>query len=126
MVNITRYKIVLGQSVSGEKSTIGYLTNVLFSKYIVACQRGGLSNKPSCAPGSDKTWGQGSFGPFTGGLNLAIATYKIFKKKQTVHLTRQCELGTSQYIIKIFINYIFSCSDCKWGFSTRLVVEGSV
>ncbi len=22
------------------------------------------------APGSDKTWGQGSFGPFTGGLNL--------------------------------------------------------
>ncbi len=38
--------------------------------YIVACQRGGVSNKPPWAPGSDKTQGQGSFGPFTGGLDL--------------------------------------------------------
>ena len=41
------------------------------------------------APGSDKTRGQGSFGPFTGGQNLkhlnipnlVIATYKIFFKR---------------------------------------------
>ncbi len=45
-------------------------------QYIVACQRGGVSNKPPWAPGSDKTWGQGSFDPF---------------------LPRQGEPGTSQY-----------------------------
>ncbi len=37
---------------------------------IVACQRGGVSNKPPWASGSDKTRGQGSFGPFTGGRSL--------------------------------------------------------
>ena len=61
-------------------------------KILTACQRGGVSNKPPWAPGSDKTRGQGSFGPFTGGLPnltiLAITTYKKFKKKRTVHLTR--------------------------------------
>ncbi len=35
--------------------------------HIVACQRGGVSNKP---PGSEKTRGQGSFGPSTGGPDL--------------------------------------------------------
>ncbi len=35
--------------------------------YIVTCQRGGVSNEPSLL---DKTWGQGSFGPLTAGLNL--------------------------------------------------------
>ena len=30
---------------------------------IVACQQGGVSNKPPRAPDSDKTRGQGSFGP---------------------------------------------------------------
>ena len=39
-------------------------------KYIVMCRRGGVSFKPPGAPGSDKTQGQGSFGPFIGGLNL--------------------------------------------------------
>ncbi len=39
-------------------------------EYIVTCRRGGVSNKPPRAPGSDKTRGQGFFGPFTGGLNL--------------------------------------------------------
>ncbi len=40
--------------------------------YIVACQRGevGSPTNPPWAPGSDKTQGQGSFGPFTGGLDL--------------------------------------------------------
>ena len=61
-------------------------------KDIVACRRGGVSNKPPWAPGSDKTRGHGSFGPFTGELPnvtvLAITTYKNFKKKWTVHLTR--------------------------------------
>ena len=37
------------------------------SLYIVTCRRVGVSNKPPRTPGSDKTWGQGSFGPFTGG-----------------------------------------------------------
>ena len=39
--------------------------------------RWGLQNPP-WAPGSDKTQGQGSFAPFTGGL-LAITTEKEFK-----------------------------------------------
>ncbi len=57
---------------------------------IVACQRGGVSNKPPWAPGSDKTRGQGSFGPFTGGLDLFNYLEKKFKKKekQHAHLTR--------------------------------------
>ncbi len=45
----------------------------------------GSPRNPPWAPGCDKTRGQGSFGPFTGGLDLPI---KIFKKKRTVHLTR--------------------------------------
>ncbi len=50
---------------------------------IVACQRGGVSNKPSWAQGSDKTQGQGSVGPFTGGhmTSLAIITQKFFLKR---------------------------------------------
>ena len=57
---------------------IEFRTNIFYymhdiaipTKYhdIVACQRGGVSSKPTWAPGSDKAWGQGSFGPFTGGL----------------------------------------------------------
>ncbi len=34
-----------------------------------SCEVGSPTNPP-WAPGSDKTRGQGSFGPFTGGLNL--------------------------------------------------------
>ncbi len=49
----------------------------------------------SRAPGSDKTRGQGSFGPFTGGLP------KNLKKKNGSYtgpdLLRQGEPGTSQY-----------------------------
>ncbi len=41
---------------------------------------------PPWAPGSDKTQGLGSFGPFTGGL--AVITYKKIKKKRTIHLTK--------------------------------------
>ncbi len=73
---------------------------------IVACQQGGVSNKPHRAPDSDKTRGQGSFGPFTGGLNLTllvIATYKNFKERTDrtfdPFLPRQGEPGTSQYIL---------------------------
>ena len=40
---------------------------LLITLYIVACPRGGVSIKPPWATGSDKTRGQGSFGPFTGG-----------------------------------------------------------
>ena len=40
-------------------------------RYILSHAGGvGVSNKPPRAPGSDKTQGQGSFGPFTGGQNL--------------------------------------------------------
>ncbi len=58
------------------------------------------------APGSDKTWGQGSFGPFTGGLP------KNFKKKNGPYtgpvLQGQSEPGTSQYIHFLFyFLYIF-------------------
>ncbi len=57
----------------------------------------GSPTNPPWAPGSDKTQGQGSFGPFTGGLPT-----QNFKKKQTAHLIRfllrQGEPGTSQYI----------------------------
>ncbi len=47
----------------------------------------GSPTSPPWAPGSDKTRGQGSFGPFTGGLVpnltiLAIATDKKLKKKE--------------------------------------------
>ncbi len=53
------------------------------SRYIVACQRDGVSNEPPWALGSDKTRGQGSFGPFT------MTTYKKnLKEKQTIHLIR--------------------------------------
>ncbi len=44
------------------------ISDILY--HIVSCQRGGVSNKPPWAPGSDKTRDQGSFGPFTGGLDL--------------------------------------------------------
>ncbi len=39
----------------------------------------GSPTNPPWAPGSDKTQGQGSFGPFTGAL--AITTYKNLKKE---------------------------------------------
>ena len=32
------------------------------------------AGSPTNRPGSDKTWGQGSFGPFTGGPDLQITT----------------------------------------------------
>ncbi len=52
----------------------------------------GSPTNPPWAPGSDKTQGQGSFGPFI----------QNFKKKRTVHLIRfslrQGEPGTSQYL----------------------------
>ncbi len=48
-------------------------------------------------PGSDKTRGQGSFGPFTGGLNL------ILPKRNGSYagpvLLRQGDPGTSQYVM---------------------------
>ncbi len=54
-----------------------------FQTKYVTCQRGGVSNKLPVPTGSDKTGGQGSFGPLTGGLkaNLAITTQKKFKRK---------------------------------------------
>ena len=56
--------------------------------YIVMCQRGGVSIKPTLGSGQDKA----SFGPFTGGLDLrgslqtaeltkAYTTYEKFKKE---------------------------------------------
>ncbi len=61
--------------------------------YIVACQRGGVSNKPTL--GSRQRQDTGS------GILLAITTNKNLKKKRTVHLTRfllrQGKPGTSQY-----------------------------
>ncbi len=50
-------------------------------KYIVACQRGGVSNKPALGSGN-KTRGQGSFGPSTGGPDC-YATIK------TKHVTAE-------------------------------------
>ena len=34
-----------------------------------ASEVGSPTNPPAWAPDSDKTWGQGSFGPFTGGFS---------------------------------------------------------
>ncbi len=59
----------------------GFTPNLnLLKVTIVACQRGGVSNKPPWAPGSDKTLGQGSFDPFTGGpiQNLKKETDRTF------------------------------------------------
>ncbi len=57
----------------------------LKEKHIVTCRRGGVSNKPPRATGSDKTRDQGSFVPFTGGLNLDKANLirlpKILKRR---------------------------------------------
>ncbi len=56
--------------VSGKKCLLRQIQleiREIIAVYIVACQRVGVSNKPAWAPGSDKTRGQGSFGPFTGG-----------------------------------------------------------
>ncbi len=67
--------------------------NSIFNLYIAACQRGGVSNKTTRAPGSDKTQGQGSFGP--------LITIQNFKKKNGPCtgpvLLRQGEPGTSKY-----------------------------
>ena len=49
--------------------------------HIVACQRDGVSNKPTLGSGQQQATSQGSFGPSTGGA-------KIFKKKRTAHLIR--------------------------------------
>ncbi len=57
--------------------------------YIVACQRGGVSNKPPWALGSDKTWGQGSFDPFTGGLSNSYLQ-KIKKMQLDVDMSPTC------------------------------------
>ena len=65
--------------------------------YIVACQRGGVSNKPPWALGSDKTRGQGSFG-------LSNNCLQFFFLKETDRtfdpfLQRQGGPGPSQYIL---------------------------
>ena len=53
-------------------------------------QRGGVSNKPPWAPGSDKTQGQG------------LLT-KSFKKKRTVHLTRFLQVSLARHnIYKVY------------------------
>ncbi len=71
------------QTVITAKSGKTQFRAVIFSNvitiynYIVACQRGGVSNKPPWAPGSDKTRGQGHLTHF---------------------LLRQGEPGMSQYI----------------------------
>ncbi len=103
--------------ISYSKSGVTFLSvphsNRNENDYIVACQRGGVSNKPPWAPGSDKTQGQGS---------LAITTYNKFKKETDrtfdPFLLRQGEPGTSQYIPTHFnkiilnlnlISFIHSC-----------------
>ncbi len=69
----------------------------------------GSPTNPPWAPGSDKTRGQGSFGAFTGGLDLLgepdyfshDSLYKILKRNKPhiwlTFLLRQGEPGTSQY-----------------------------
>ncbi len=82
----------------------------LYEVDIVACQCDGVSNKPPWAPGSDKTWGQGPFGPFTGGLDLrgslqpAELNQEKLKKKETDRtfdpfLLRQGKPGMPQYFM---------------------------
>ncbi len=65
-----------------------------YTQNIVACQRGGVSNKPPWAPGSDKTQGQGSFGPFTGGLNLQ----KILKRNGSYNWPVFTKTGWTWYV----------------------------
>ncbi len=48
------------------------------------------------APGSDKTRGQGSLGPFTGGLSSN--TTQNFEKKRTVHWTRFTKTGWTWHV----------------------------
>ncbi len=59
---------------------------------IYKLSRASEAGSPTNGPGSDKTQGQGSFGPSTGGPDL----YKNLKKKRTAHLI-QGDPGTSQY-----------------------------
>ncbi len=74
----------------------GKIIIILSVNILSRASEAGSPTNPPWAPGSDKTRGQESFGPFTGGL------YKNLKKKRTVHLIRfllrQGESGTSRYI----------------------------
>ncbi len=72
--------------------------------YILSCVS--EAGSPTNRPGSDKTLGQGSFGPSTGGSDLqGNHLDKNFKKDEphtwfALLLLRQGEPGTSQYLIK--------------------------
>ena len=48
---------------------------------IVACQRGGVSNKPTLGSGQRQDTGSGIFGPFIGGLAI-----KKFKKRNEPYI----------------------------------------
>ncbi len=68
------------------KSTID--TQLHLYMYILSCAS--EAGSPANRRGSDKIWGQGSFGPSTGGqVIMAKYLYRInFKKKRTAHLIR--------------------------------------
>ena len=73
--------------------------------YIVACQQGGVSNKPTLGSGQRQDTGTGILWSVNRWTILAVTTYKNLKKKRTAHLTRfllrQGEPGTSQYNISV-------------------------
>ncbi len=107
---------------------------------IVTCRRGGVSNKPPRAPGSNKTLGQGSFGPFTGGrrtgfnkalvqsglhtlkyldkANLITLPKNLKKEERTVHWTRFAKTGWTWHVTVYRSmydqNYQQVCSSWQW------------
>ncbi len=70
ILNLTVLKRALGKVAWNALQRETKQLLILKVKYIVTCRRGGVSNKPPRAPGSNKTQGQGSFGPSTGGHTL--------------------------------------------------------
>ena len=108
---LRRVPVTLTQQADRHTHIFPCVAKATWSINIVACQRGGVSNKPPWAPGSDKTRGQGSFGLFTGepgtsqygslihqwiepkqGLWLLLVNYRYCNLKQWTHsiLQKNC------------------------------------
>ena len=107
---LLRYKGIFypyGYTALGQEISVACTIRCLRVYYIVACQRGGISNKPTLSSGQRQDTRSGilwSVHRWTNLTILAMTTlYKIFKKKRTIHLIRfllrHGEPGTSQYSI---------------------------
>ncbi len=64
----------------------------------ITLSRASEAGSPTNRSGSDKTWGQGSFGPSTGGPDLQGSLQHAEITKTPHDLLRQGKPGTSQYI----------------------------